>query len=171
MRSFGVIEEPDEGIARTIAVGLEACGILFFENNEHPEFWAMELSREIARFRDSNASLLVFSPKRAKAIGEAPLHCRYALLPGEAADMVSRFIYADCAVSYGMSSRDTITLSSIEEDKLSMAIQRELVTIGGKVVEQQEVQLHRSPEMLPETILAAAGALLLLGVPPEALRL
>lgn len=171
MRSFGVIEEPGEGIARTIAAGLEACGILFFKDQGRPEFWTMELSREVAPFQQSDASLLVFSPKRASAVGEAPLRCRYALLPGAAAGAASRFLTAECAVSYGLSPRDTITLSSLEEDRLSMAIQRELVTVDGSVVEQQELKLTRPPGAQPEIILAAAGALLLLGVPPETLRL
>ncbi|MDD4715397.1 MAG: hypothetical protein PHT34_02445 [Oscillospiraceae bacterium] len=169
LRSFGVIEKPDEKIARTIAAGLEASGVLFFGTKEHPELWAMELGGELAQFRDSNALLLIFSPK-AKTVSEDHLRCRCVLLPGDAAGAASRFLYADCAVSYGMSPRDTITLSSIEEENLSLAIQRELVTVDGKVVEQQEIQLHRNPGLLPETILAAAGALLLLGVPPEALR-
>ena len=46
---------------------------------------------------------------------------------------------------------------------------RELVTLGGAVVEQQELVLPFSTGASPLPFLAAAGTLLLLGVPPEEL--
>ena len=77
---------------------------------------------------------------------------------------------AASAVSYGVSPRDSLTISSREENILWAALQRELVTVDGQVVERQEFPLTlRSGEEELST-LAAAGALLLLGVPPERLR-
>ena len=73
------------------------------------------------------------------------------------------------AVSYGTGPRDTLTLSSREERQLWCAIQRELVTVEGRVVERQELPLRLPDHMSPLSVLAAAGALLLLGVPPEEL--
>ena len=46
---------------------------------------------------------------------------------------------------------------------------RELVTVEGRVVERQELPLRLPDHMSPLPVLAAAGALLLLGVPPEEL--
>ena len=65
--------------------------------------------------------------------------------------------------------RDSLTISSRERDTLWAALQRELVTVDGRVVEQQEfpVSLGQGEEEL--SALAAAGALILLGVPPEKL--
>ncbi|MFQ7450091.1 MAG: hypothetical protein ACLRNQ_00115 [Flavonifractor plautii] len=65
--------------------------------------------------------------------------------------------------------RDTLTFSSLEGDRLCLAVQRELVTLGGAVVEQQELVLPFSTGASPLPFLAAAGTLLLLGVPPEEL--
>ena len=73
------------------------------------------------------------------------------------------------AVSYGTSPRDTLTFSSLEGDRICLALQRELVTLQGTVVEQQEMVLPFPPEASPLPFLATAGTLLLLGMPPEQL--
>mgnify|MGYP000026848776 CR=1 FL=1 len=49
------------------------------------------------------------------------------------------------------------------------ALQRELVTVQGQVVERQEFPWRLSPGASPQAALAVAGALLLLGIPPEQL--
>ena len=74
------------------------------------------------------------------------------------------------AVSYGSSPRDSLTISSREGDRLWAALQRELVTLGGQVVERQEFPLPLGPDGRAMSDLAVAGALLLLGVPPEELE-
>ena len=90
------------------------------------------------------------------------------LLPGGAGGLLSGLDPA-AAVSYGTGPRDTLTLSSREGRQLWCAIQRELVTVEGRVVERQELPLRLPDHMSPLSVLAAAGALLLLGVPPEEL--
>ena len=112
-------------------------------------------------------ALLVVSP-RAAAGRKLDGVCRTVLLPGEAG-LWMEGLQAASAVSYGVSSRDSLTISSREEERLWVALQRELVTVEGQVVERQEfpLLLERGAEALPA--LAAAGALLLLGVPPEEL--
>lgn len=119
------------------------------------------------RSAPEHPALLVVSP-RAAARGEAlPQSCRTALVPGESRRL-SR-IQAASAVSYGPSPRDSLTLSSREGDRLWAALQREVVTVDGRVVERQEFPLTLPLGEEPLPFLAAAGALLLLGVPPEEL--
>ena len=112
---------------------------------------------------------------RARASGPAvpgssagAVPCGTVLLPGTAGPL-ARALNARQAVSYGTSPRDTLTFSSLEGDRLCLAVQRELVTLGGAVVEQQELVLPFSTGASPLPFLAAAGTLLLLGVPPEEL--
>lgn len=107
------------------------------------------------------------SPRAATRGLALPRKCRTVLLPGGMGGVVPQ---AASAVSYGASPRDSITISSREGNTLWAALQRELVTVDGQVVERQEFPLTLEPggEELPT--LAAAGALLLLGVPPEELR-
>ena len=110
--------------------------------------------------------LLVVSPRAAERRRQLPTGCRTVLLPGGAGGVLSGLDPA-AAVSYGTGPRDTLTLSSREGRQLWCAIQRELVTVDGQVVERQEFPIplvRRGEEM---SALAAAGALLLLGVPPR----
>ncbi len=111
-------------------------------------------------------ALLVVSPQAAVRGMELPRQCRTVLLPG---GMRGTLPQAASAVSYGTSPRDSLTISSREGDTLWAALQREVVTLGGQVVERQEFPLTLAPgeEALPA--LATAGALLLLGVPWEEL--
>ena len=111
-------------------------------------------------------ALLVVSPQAAVRGMELPRQCRTVLLSG---GMRGTLPQAASAVIYGTSPRDSLTISSREGDTLWAALQREVVTLGGQVVERQEFPLTLAPgeEALPA--LATAGALLLLGVPWEEL--
>lgn len=114
----------------------------------------------------SHPALVVVSPRAAAAGIPLPRECRTVLLPGGTGGLPLR---AASAVSYGPSPRDSLTLSSREGDTLWAALQRELVTVDGRVVERQEFPLRLEPGAGELPSLAAAGALLLLGVPPEEL--
>ena len=119
------------------------------------------------RVSERHPALLVVSPKAAEQGIPLPRQCRTVLLPGE---MGGAPLQAASAVSYGVSPRDSLTISSREGELLWAALQRELVTVDGQVVERQEFPLRLEPgeEELP--VLAAAGALLLLGITPEELE-
>lgn len=114
-------------------------------------------------------ALLVVSPRAAAEGARLPGACRTILLPGDAGRLL-KGLRAASAVSYGSSPRDSLTISSREGDRLWAALQRELVTLGGQVVERQEFPLPLGPEGRAMSDLAVAGALLLLGVPPEELE-
>lgn len=114
--------------------------------------------------------LLVVSPRAAADKLALPDQCRTVLLPGHAGEVLSR-VHAAAAVSYGTGPRDTLALSSQEGERLSVALQRELVTVKDQIVERQEFQLCVPPPSSALSALAAVGALLLLGVPPEHLTL
>ena len=70
-------------------------------------------------------------------------------------------------ISYGLSSKDSITLSSISAKRLVITIQREFCTLGGKQVERQEIPVE--PHSPPLETLASIAALLIIGVEPGAL--
>lgn len=107
------------------------------------------------------ADLLVLGPGRE---GSFPLSSprRLLLAPGGRTGP-----WAPGAVSYGPSSRDTLTFSSRWEGSLVLALQREAVTLTGKRLDRQEVPLALEAD--PLAILAWAGTLLLAGVSPEEL--
>ena len=120
-----------------------------------------------ARSSGQRPALLVVSP-RAALRSPITAACRTALLPGDP-PLAQLALQAASAVSYGSGPRNTLTLSSRTGDRLWMALQRELVTVQGQVVERQEFTWRLSPGSSPQAALAVAGALLLLGISPEQL--
>ena len=151
MERFCVVEA-GEGIAQAICRGLDRLG-----------------RGAQGRVSPSHPALLVVSPRAAERGLELPPACRTVLLPGDAEGLLPG-LRAASAVSYGASPRDSLTISSREGERLWAALQRELVTVDGQVVERQEFPLTVAPGAGELPTLAVTGALLLLGVPPEALE-
>lgn len=78
------------------------------------------------------------------------------LLPGCAAPVKAR-----CAISYGMSPKDTVTVSSVGERRLVLSVQREFDTLGGRHVFIQELTLDW--ELSPHRALPIAALGLITG--------
>ena len=94
--------------------------------------------------------------------------CGILLVPGSTADWAAVLSSTDI-VSYGMSTQDNVSLSSIDESCVMLSLQRELTTLQGSVLERQEISVQRPRRMSPEDTMVSATALLMLGVPPEML--
>lgn len=153
------IWERDEGILAAVRAGLgvRAEGVELL-GGDHP-----------ADFTSGGLDLLCVSAGAIGWAGLSAVDCRALLLPGAAAPR-ARGLRCACAVSYGTSPKDTLTFSSLEGDRITVALQRELVALSGGVVGQQEFTLPFPPGRPPLSYLAVVGVLLLLGVPPEELR-
>lgn len=111
--------------------------------------------------------LIVAAPDWGQGAGDRP--CRCLLLPG-AVGALTGTASAGWVVSYGLDRRDTLTLSSIGQGRLWAALQREIVTLDGTTVERQELPLPCRTGLPPLLALACVGGQLLLGVPPEEVR-
>jgi hypothetical protein len=118
-----------------------------------------------AQLAGVSLDLLVAAPDAVGWAGAGKLTSRLVLLPGSAAPL-ARGMRLEGAVSYGAGPKNTITLSSLEGERLCLAIQRELVTVVGGVVERQELVLPCPTGQSPDLLMARVGALLLLGLPP-----
>ncbi len=161
MRRVGVWER-NEGLCEVVQGDLKCSGL------DRPEIYR---GRHPAELAGEMLDLLVVSPRATGWAGAASVNCRLVLLPGSAAPM-ARGLRVEGAVSYGTGPKDTITLSSLEEDKICLAIQRELVTVKGGVVERQELVLpYPSGQIAPDLFLARVGTLLLMGADPASLPL
>lgn len=119
----------------------------------------------VARFgpavgADRKPGLLVVGPG-VTALTER-LVCGTVLLPGSQSRLLDQ-ISARSAVSYGLSGRDTITMSSRRGNRLWVAVQRELVRLDGTVLERQELWVEMDKGMDTLHALALTGARLLLG--------
>ena len=69
-------------------------------------------------------------------------------------------------MSYGSASRNTLTLSSLEERRAAVAVQREFIALDGGAVERQELVLPYDGTA-PDLFLVLAGTALLLGRIPD----
>lgn len=122
--------------------------------------------RHPAELSAGRLDLLVASPWATGWAGAGAVDCRIALIPGSAGAL-ARHLRAESAVSYGAAPKNTLTLSSLEKGHISIALQREVVTVTGQVVERQELLLpYPGGCPSPELFLAQAGALILLGLGP-----
>ena len=148
MWQIGVWEE-EEGLRELAAelVGPEHAKI---HSGNHPGLLTGEI-----------LDLLVVSPSAVGWAGAAAIYCRTVLLP-DSAGLLARSLLADRAVSYGLSGRDTITLSSLEENRICVAVQREIIRLDGRLVERQELVLPRKETNSTELTLAQVGMRLLL---------
>lgn len=111
---------------------------------------------------EEGPEVLIISPAAARRPLPRPLECGAVLLPGSASELLGG-IRARSAVSYGLSPRDTITLSSREGSRFCAALQREIVCADGTVLERQELVLQAGPERDSMQVLLLLGACLLLG--------
>lgn len=134
-----------------------------------PNAAQLRSGRHPAELAGEPLDLLTVAPGAIGWAGAGAVECRAVLLPGSAGPL-ARALRTGQAVSYGTSPKDTLTFSSLEGDQICLALQRELVTLEGAVVEQQELVLPFPVGESPLPFLALAGTLLLLGVPPEELR-
>ncbi|MGI5962951.1 MAG: hypothetical protein ACOX7N_04440 [Lawsonibacter sp.] len=152
MEAYQVIER-EEGIQASIWKQLGKSGV--FPSGSVPQ---------------AHPALLVISPEAARQKLALPRACRTVLLPGDAGALLDGMRTAS-VVSYGASPRDSLTISSREGGRVWAALQRELVTVDGRVVERQEFPLLVPQKENTLSALAVAGALLLLGMPPELLEI
>lgn len=104
---------------------------------------------------------LVLLPGR-RGLGLLTPHAPIIVAPGDRdADAVQ-------IITYGYGARDTLTYSSMDASGPVVAIQREIVTLGGARLERQEIPLGPT-DADGELVLALTGALLVAGAEPEAL--
>ena len=148
MWQIGVWER-DEGLAERVSRLAEGCPAL------------VRACRHPALLAGLALDLLVVSPA---ATGWAGAGLLAALIPG-GLSALTRALPADTVLSYGPSSRNTLTLSSLDGGRVSVAIQREFVALNGRAVERQELVVP-SDGRPPDLLLAEAGAALLLGLLP-----
>lgn len=126
-----------------------------FVSGNHPAYFAPRGNTP------SPVDLLVVAPDATGLAGLTVLRPRLALLPGGSA-AACRGVRAASAVSYGLGSQNTLTLSSMTGGSVSVALQRELLTLSGKAVERQEWVLPMDRAATAEEFLCLTGALLLL---------
>ena len=112
------------------------------------------------------ANLLVISSQAGRFHESLPaIACDILLIPGMASKKASS-LQPSLVVSYGMSIKDSVTLSSIEKSSLVLSLQRELPTILGHSLERQDIPVSCRDHLSHEDAMAALTTLLILGISP-----
>lgn len=103
------------------------------------------------RLAEQNWDLLALTPAGLLRTKRGLVRCRILLLPGGCPLELAAQVHAERVITYGLSSRDSLTLSSLEAPVL--CVQRTLPRPDGGVVEPQEFPLSNLPapaeELLP----------------------
>lgn len=159
MYNLAVVEEFDEKIMAVITEKLK--------NRRIEPGIILTRVESLEALGKLSLDILVLSSKAAKKTetqSTTVLQCKFFLVPGADSAKTTGRVRADRVVSYGMSARDSITLSSINEKDCVISLQRELITINGHISEQQEIPIQPVCKASPDNLMAATGVLLLLGV-------
>lgn len=131
-----------------------------------PAEWARLLPPGVRRarlaeeLREHIWPLLALTPEGCRALADLPgggIVCRLLLAPGDAQSLPPQ-VRAETVVSYGLSPRDSLTLSSLAEPVL--CVQRALPRPDGTKVDAQEFPLPPLPGP-PERLLPLLGLWLL----------
>ena len=101
--------------------------------------------------------LLALTPEGCWALENRPIVCRILLAPGDCG-LALEHVQAETVVSYGLSPRDSLTLSSLTEPVL--CVQRALPRLDGAVIDPQELPLPPLPAPA-EALLPVLGLYLL----------
>lgn len=109
---------------------------------------------------NAKTDLLILTPKAALPFPA----CNILLIPDE----LTTIPPCNIAISYGMSPKCSITLSSIGKRSI-LAIQREIVTLKGKIIEPQEIPINNPYCLSQYALMASSASLLILGIDPEKL--
>jgi len=90
----------------------------------------------------------------------SPCRCQVAVLPGDN-PINCCYLQAERVVTYGLSDRNTVALSSAGENGLLLALQREIVGLDGRRIGQRELIVRGAA--LTNSALAGATARLVCG--------
>lgn len=119
--------------------------------------WTRRLQRE-AELSEERWGILLLPPGTLSPALTAPTSCACLLVEGDCRPELLVSVRTTHIVTYGLSPRDSLTLSSLQEPVL--CVQRSLTRPDGAVIEPQELPLRNLP-LPPEQILPLLGLWLL----------
>lgn len=110
--------------------------------------------RRVEELRERVWPLLVLTPaacqtdavRKAATVSRTPVACQILLAPGDCPAVLD-WVQAETVISYGLSPRDSLTLSSLTDPVL--CVQRALPRLDGTVVDPQEFPLPPLPGRQP----------------------
>lgn len=130
-------------------------------SDSKPVYDAISQKFEInSQASQDNIDLLILTPTAKPPFPS----CNILLIP----DVLSVIPSCSIAISYGMSYKSSVTLSSIGKRSV-LSIQRELATLNGDILEPQEIPVSNLLSLTEYALMASMAALLIMGIPPKLL--
>ena len=125
------------------------------------ETWVSPQTRRLHKAEElleQTWGILLLPPGTVRGRQEVPISCACLLVEGTCPAELLSSVKTAYVVTYGMSPRDSLTLSSLQEPVL--CVQRSLIRPDGTVIEPQELPLGELP-LPPEQMLPLLGLQLL----------
>ncbi len=132
----------------------------FFSQSEHPELFILEMEK-LCHITAPRSIVLCKEPFSAPAHIDLPPDAVGLLASSNLA--AAEFLHR-CGVrtiTLGMSSKDTLTLSSITSDSAVLCLQRAICDLAGNTLEPVEIPLALSHQYDAFSILCACAILML----------
>ena len=122
-----------------------------------PAEWEPWISPQTRRLRETwelsrqKWGILLMFPETIQAVRRIPFSCECLVVRGDCPSKSLLSVQAKHIITYGLSPRDSLTLSSLQEPLL--CVQRSLLRPDGSIIEPQELPLWNLPlpaeQMLP----------------------
>ena len=124
--------------------------------------WSVSTFRRLSEVSEPQWELLALTPGNSCAPPAAGLCAHSLLLPGDTPQQLLRCVSARQLIGYGLSPRDTLTLSSLIGSHRLLCVQRSFLTPGGELIEPMELPLPPGLESFSneEALLLAGMGLL-----------
>lgn len=123
---------------------------------------------QIERFDWKNAVLIFKSRQRCGSYHKLKLSGNFISIVEEGNERALKMLKGSCAPTLicGMSSKDTLTLSSVSDNSAVVSLQREICDLNGNIIEPCEIQISHDEPFSKFELLAACAVLLLAGKIP-----
>ena len=165
MYSIGIYQNTQSGFSDYLCQALHA-GHFGFGDRQDPSAQGTQLQVQLGQSGIVPDSVLDLCVLESAELPQGALPgAQLAVVPDLCKVETVRLLQPKSIVTYGLSCKNTVTVSSFIAQKLVVSIQREIKTLSGISIPEQEFSIHLTSAELVEAALASVTVLLLLDTP------
>ena len=144
---------------------ISVCGISIDVISSNPNFLLLEYSNKVVLKGGKGVAVLIGEISE-NSILEIPDNYIGVVYSGDSTAL--RLLQKNniTAITCGMSNLDTLILSSVGDNTASVCVQRQIITLSGKVIEAGDYPIRLKDKITDYALLAAIGILLLCDIEP-----
>ncbi len=141
------------------------CGTSINLANTNPNFLVMEYSTRV-NVKGGNGIVVLIGQITKNSVLDVPYNYKGIVYSSDKGALELLRDNNITAITCGMSSHDTLILSSIGERTASVCVQRKIITLSGKTIEAGEYPIRLKNKITDYALLAAFGILLMCDIEP-----